>query len=52
MLPSRENTSVTSLDGRYANEAMQMFTQKIPAAKTHPSEYTVKLFGAVTCFPA
>jgi len=51
MLPSREKTSVTSLDGRYANEAMQMFTQEIRTAKTRPSEYMVKLFGAGNMFP-
>ncbi|CAH1904234.1 putative chemoreceptor glutamine deamidase CheD 3 [Candidatus Nitrotoga sp. HW29] len=51
MLPSRENAAATSLDGRYAKEAMQMFVQEIRAAKTHPSEYTVKLFGAGNMFP-
>jgi chemotaxis protein CheD len=28
-----------------------MFAQEIRAAKTHPSEYTVKLFGAGNMFP-
>jgi chemotaxis protein CheD len=51
LLPSRENASATSLDGRYAKEAMQMFAHEIRAAKTHPSEYTVKLFGAGNMFP-
>ncbi|MEO6421681.1 MAG: chemotaxis protein CheD [Candidatus Nitrotoga sp.] len=51
LLPSREKTSETALDGRYAKEAMQMFTQEIRAAKTHPSEYCVKLFGAGNMFP-
>ncbi|RFC31862.1 MAG: chemotaxis protein CheD [Candidatus Nitrotoga sp. MKT] len=50
LLPSRENTSGASLDGRYAKEAMQMFEREIRAAKTHPSEYTVKLFGAGNMF--
>ena len=51
LLPSRENALETSLDGRYAKEAMQMFTQEIRAAKTRPSEYTVELFGAGNMFP-
>ncbi|RFC37823.1 MAG: chemotaxis protein CheD [Candidatus Nitrotoga sp. SPKER] len=51
LLPARENTSANSLDGRYAEEAMQMFAREIRAAKTRPSEYTVKLFGAGNMFP-
>ncbi len=51
LLPSRGNVLATSLDGRYAKEAMQMFTHEIRATKTHPSEYTVKLFGAGNMFP-
>ena len=51
LLPFRESASVTPLDGRYAKEAMQMFVQEIRAAKTHPSEYRVKLFGAGNMFP-
>ena len=51
LLPSRESASVIPLDGRYAKEAMQMFTHEIRAAKTHPSEYCVKLFGAGNMFP-
>jgi len=51
LLPSREGASATSLDGRYAKEAMQMFMKEIRAAKTHPSEYSVKLFGAGNMFP-
>ena len=53
LLPSREkNVLATSLDGRYAEEAMQLFAQEIRAAKTHPSEYCVKLFGAGNMFSA
>jgi chemotaxis protein CheD len=50
LLPARENAATTTLDGRYAKEAMQMFAREIRAAKTHPSEYTVKLFGAGNMF--
>ncbi len=51
MLPSRAGASAGSLDGRYADEALQMFLQEIGAAKTHPAEYRVKLFGAGNMFP-
>lgn len=51
LLPSRESALTTHLDGRYAKEAMQMFLQEIKAAKTYPSEYRVKLFGAGNMFP-
>jgi chemotaxis protein CheD len=51
MLPSRAGAAVGALDGRYADEALQMFTHEIRAAKTRPSEYRVKLFGAGHMFP-
>ncbi len=52
MLPSRSSAAADSLDGRYADEAMQMFIQEIRAVKTHPAEYRVKLFGAGNMFPS
>ena len=51
MLPSRAGAAADSLDGRYADEALQMFLQEIRAAKTHPAEYRIKLFGAGNMFP-
>lgn len=33
------------LDGRYADEALQLFMQEIRNAGTHPCEYAVKMFG-------
>lgn len=51
LLPSREKNSTSSLDGRYAKEAMQMFMREIRATKTHPAEYVVKIFGAGNMFP-
>lgn len=51
LLPAREKASTSALDGRYAIDAMQMFVREIRAAKTHPSEYTVKVFGAGNMFP-
>lgn len=50
-LPSRPKKSGTTLDGHYADEAMQMFLKEIRAAKTHPVEYRVKVFGGGNMFP-
>lgn len=49
-LPSRPKKSSAALDGHYADEAMQMFLKEIRAAKTHPAEYRVKVFGGGNMF--
>jgi chemotaxis protein CheD len=49
-LPSRAKKPGTTLDGHYADEAMQMFLQEIRGAKTHPAEYRVKVFGGGNMF--
>ncbi|MHB1654956.1 MAG: chemotaxis protein CheD [Burkholderiales bacterium] len=51
MLPFREGSLSRELDGRYADEAMQMFMHEIKASGTHPSEYRVKAFGGGNMFP-
>ena len=51
MLPSR-HTSTHELDGRYAEEAMQMFLRQAARHGTLPQEYQVKLFGGGNMFPA
>jgi chemotaxis protein CheD len=51
MLPGGGRITPGRLDGRYADEAMQMFLLEIRAAKTNPAEYRVKLFGAGNMFP-
>lgn len=51
MLATRGDRREVSLDGKYADEAMEMFMDEIRAAKTHPSEYQVKIFGAGNMFP-
>lgn len=48
LLPSRPKGA--GLDGRYADEAMEMFMREIRAAKTHPAEYHVKVFGGGNMF--
>ncbi|MBI3479045.1 MAG: chemotaxis protein CheD [Nitrosomonadales bacterium] len=51
MLSSRGKPRGGELDGKYADEAMEMFLREIRAAQTQPSEYQVKLFGAGNMFP-
>jgi chemotaxis protein CheD len=51
MLPTRGERRKEALDGRYADEAMEMFMREIRAADTKPSEYQVKIFGAGNMFP-
>lgn len=50
MLPFRGGKPATDLDGRYADEAMQLFLREIRAAKSKPSEYQLKVFGAGNMF--
>lgn len=53
VVPKRPYKKPTDpLDGRYANEAMEMFLREIRAAGTHPSEYQVKVFGGGKMFNA
>lgn len=51
ILPTRCRGISDDLDGRYADEAMELFMREIRASRTHPSEYQVKLFGAGYMFP-
>jgi chemotaxis protein CheD len=51
MLPSRNNRCGDELNGKYADEAMEMFLREIRAANTKPYEYQVKVFGAGNMFP-
>jgi len=50
MLDSR-GIIVDGLDGKYADEAMELFMIELKKRKTHPSEYTVKMFGGGNMFP-
>ena len=46
MLPQRPRRNPGDpLDGRYAEDAMQMFMLELRHSRTLPSEYQVKLFG-------
>lgn len=51
VLPSRGVKTGKRLDGRYADEALQLFLLEIRAAGTWPEEYQVKLFGGGSMFP-
>jgi chemotaxis protein CheD len=52
MLPSRGNVGGGSLDGRYADEAIQLIQREIEKNYTYPAEYQVKLFGGGNMFQA
>ena len=45
MLTERKRPADALLDGRFANEAFELFLQQVEAAGTRPSEYQAKLFG-------
>lgn len=51
LLPRRVGCRLGPLDGRYAEEALDLFLQEVRTRKTHPSEYQVKLFGGGNMFP-
>lgn len=51
MLPSPAfRTDAHELNGKYAEDAAQMFLQEIKVAGTSPSEYEAKVFGAGNMF--
>lgn len=51
MLPSRGLKRGSELDGRYGDEAVQLFLNEVKRYRSHPSEYEVKLFGGGNMFP-
>lgn len=50
MLPSRPGRAPAVLDGRYGDEAMQLFRNEIGKLSTRPDEYHIKLFGGGNMF--
>lgn len=50
VVPGRRRLPGADLDGRYGDEAMELFLREIKAAGTHPSEYQVKVFGGGKMF--
>ena len=51
MLPSRNRPHSGAPDGRYADEAIELFLQELRASGTSPADYEVKLFGGGDMFP-
>lgn len=45
MLAERTRPDKAPLDGRFGNEAFELFLQKLATAGTRPTEYQAKLFG-------
>ncbi|QEW08416.1 chemotaxis protein CheD [Nitrincola iocasae] len=51
MLPGRVRSPQTGLDGRYADEAMELLLLDIGKMGARPSEYQLKIFGGGNMFP-
>lgn len=51
MLPTRPaREAAETPDGRYADEAMQLFMRELKASRTRPADFQVKLFGGGNMF--
>jgi chemotaxis protein CheD len=50
MLPTRNRPRAATPDGRYGDEALELFMKEIQATGTRPGEYEVKLFGGSNMF--
>lgn len=52
MLPGKRRTDrQQTLDGRYADDAIQYFLRELKKSGTEPTEYEVKMFGGGNQFP-
>jgi len=51
MLPRRTREKNGRLDGRYADEAIELALREIRGCNTLPSDYKVKMFGGGNMFP-
>lgn len=51
MLPSRGRRRTGPPDGRYADEALELFLTEIHRHRTVPAEYVTKVFGGGNMFP-
>ncbi len=51
MLSRPQKVVTPHLDGRYAEDAVELFLQHMAQHKTRPNEYQVKLFGGGNMFP-
>jgi len=48
--PGKHNLAMTSLDGHYADEAIELLLREIGKRHTRPAEYRVKLVGGGNMF--
>ncbi|PTD95559.1 chemotaxis protein CheD [Pseudothauera lacus] len=51
MLPNRIRSPQTPLDGRYADEAMQLFDREISRHRARAADFQAKVFGGGNMFP-
>lgn len=52
LLPSRNGCKGSAkLDGRYGEEAMELFIRELKRTKTQPRDYCVRVFGGGNMFP-
>ena len=51
LLPSRVREKRDALDGKYADEVIQLLLDEIKMKNTYPSEYDAKIFGGGNMFP-
>lgn len=49
--PSRRAPGTGALDGKYADEALELMFAEIERSGTRPGEYQIKLFGGGNMFP-
>jgi chemotaxis protein CheD len=49
--PSRRAPGAKALDGKYADEALELMFAEIQRSGTRPDEYRIKLFGGGNMFP-
>lgn len=52
LLPDSPNTKNMTLDGRYADQAIDLFLAELRRSGTKPEDYEVKVFGGGNMFPA
>lgn len=51
ILPTRQRARGTELDGRYGDEAIELFLREMQRLGTAPREYQVMIFGGGNMFP-
>ncbi|SDL08753.1 chemotaxis protein CheD [Pseudomonas indica] len=51
LLPTRPTMAGGELDGRYADEALELMLREIRTAKARPDEFRIQLFGGGSMFP-